>query len=57
MVSSVQDSMFQVIMYRCKDITLDLPVKQKKELVPLANFENGIKMTQTIMSLVFHKSP
>lgn len=35
MVSSVQDSMFQVIMYRCKDITLDLPVKQKKELVPL----------------------
>lgn len=40
MVSSVQDSMFQVIMYRCKDITLDLPVKQKKELVPLANFEN-----------------
>lgn len=43
MVSSVQDSMFQVIMYRCKDITLDLPVKQKKNLFLLLISKTELK--------------
>lgn len=45
MVSSVQDSMFQVITYRCNDITLDLPVKQKKKnLFLLLILETELKL-------------